>query len=715
VHELGVAVSLVAARVGMSEKDLMMLSPQEVHERKFLDKAFREEIKERAKYSLVVYFTDPEPHCKVFFGEKNKKMIHHILEEKNQDNLDSIYGTCVSTGRAVGRVSICRNLQEINAFEEGNVLVASMTRPEYLPAMKKAVAIITDEGGLTSHAAIVARELGVPCIVGVRGATKRIKDGDSIEVDANKGQVNILEKAVESSNGMTFLQVADYLRSHKIDFQNANCPLFSPDYVFPAYVNSDSVHGFNFSPNFAYYLNGNFYQVMPNEVIMGVARKTFFSALKNPAWYKAFLKSHLSLEKKAELIWKKLSPITRLSNNDLYSCFIELAELGRKWWMYASVGEDKGLVIEEQVLPVLEKNHGLTKSEANEVVSILSHPKREAIFTAERKEFFKICLSMLCDKKLSSAIKSKNKPESASLLLKNKKLGRLFKEYKKKYFYSKTSFSYGKEMLLEDFVIDLLEEIKGMSVSDLRKELNGLEREAQKIKAQKKKISSKIKLSVEEKKMICFSSLFSEWLDYRKRGMMKQFYYLFCILHEYEKRMKIPFEDLMLLSYEEMKKVLSGEEKINYSELNKRKEPFFAVYEKGSWKGDFYYGEAGAELYKLALGTADNFGLKGNVASKGANKEKIISGVARIVINPSKDEFNEGEILVASMTRIEFVPLMRKAKAIITDEGGIACHAAIVSRELGVPCIIGTKNATSRIKNGEKIELDLEKGEIRLI
>ena len=62
-----------------------------------------------------------------------------------------------------------------------------MTRPEFLPLMKKAAAFITDEGGIASHAAIVARELRLPCIVGTKIATKTFKDGDIIEVDANKG------------------------------------------------------------------------------------------------------------------------------------------------------------------------------------------------------------------------------------------------------------------------------------------------------------------------------------------------------------------------------------------------------------------------------------------------------------------------------------------------------------------------------------------------
>ena len=64
-----------------------------------------------------------------------------------------------------------------------------MTRPEMVVAMKKATAIVTDEGGVTCHAAVVSRELNIPCIIGTRNATKFLKDGDKVEVDANKGIV----------------------------------------------------------------------------------------------------------------------------------------------------------------------------------------------------------------------------------------------------------------------------------------------------------------------------------------------------------------------------------------------------------------------------------------------------------------------------------------------------------------------------------------------
>ncbi|MDP2684802.1 MAG: PEP-utilizing enzyme [bacterium] len=76
---------------------------------------------------------------------------------------------------------------------DGDILVARQTTPDLLGAMKKSIAIITEEGGLLCHAAIVSRELKLPCIVGVKKATSKLKDGTKVDVDANNGIVKILK------------------------------------------------------------------------------------------------------------------------------------------------------------------------------------------------------------------------------------------------------------------------------------------------------------------------------------------------------------------------------------------------------------------------------------------------------------------------------------------------------------------------------------------
>ncbi len=98
-------------------------------------------------------------------------------------------GSAASPGYASGKVTIIHSAAEISKIKQGNILVTEMTNPDFVPAMRKASAIVTDEGGVTSHAAIVSRELGIPAVVGTRLATSILKDGETITINGYNGQV----------------------------------------------------------------------------------------------------------------------------------------------------------------------------------------------------------------------------------------------------------------------------------------------------------------------------------------------------------------------------------------------------------------------------------------------------------------------------------------------------------------------------------------------
>jgi len=120
-------------------------------------------------------------------------------------------------------------------------------------------------------------------------------------------------------------------------------------------------------------------------------------------------------------------------------------------------------------------------------------------------------------------------------------------------------------------------------------------------------------------------------------------------------------------------------------------------------------------LYKMFgefnFGTKNDGGeLTGICASPGVAKGKI-----KIVLDPKNSDFQTGEILACPMTMVDYVPLMQKAAGIITEQGNILSHAAIVSRELGKPCLVGVKNATTLLKNGDLIELDAGRGVIKIL
>lgn len=100
-------------------------------------------------------------------------------------------GIPASAGKARGKVRIILDARECHKLEKGEILVTEMTDPLFTPAFKKAGAILTEIGGLLCHAAITAREFGVPCIVSVKEVTKILKDGQMISIDALTGKVII--------------------------------------------------------------------------------------------------------------------------------------------------------------------------------------------------------------------------------------------------------------------------------------------------------------------------------------------------------------------------------------------------------------------------------------------------------------------------------------------------------------------------------------------
>ncbi|MFC6729841.1 PEP/pyruvate-binding domain-containing protein, partial [Natronoarchaeum mannanilyticum] len=114
-----------------------------------------------------------------------------VAEQSGGDETGEVLvsGLGASPGRASGAVRVVDQLDELDRVREGDVIVTEMTTPDMVPAMKRAVGLVTDEGGMTSHAAIVSRELEVPAVVGTGGATSTLEDGQVVTIDGERGAV----------------------------------------------------------------------------------------------------------------------------------------------------------------------------------------------------------------------------------------------------------------------------------------------------------------------------------------------------------------------------------------------------------------------------------------------------------------------------------------------------------------------------------------------
>jgi len=157
-------------------------------------------IKDRNKF-FVAYLKDSK-----FNFLMGKKAENYIKTNDLYKKLATteLKGHIANKGYAKGSVTVINVeldiLREMSKMKKGNILIATQTKPVFIPAIKKASAIVTDEGGITSHAAIVSREFGIPCITATHYATKVFKDGDYIEVNANKGVVKKLTSGLNSAS-----------------------------------------------------------------------------------------------------------------------------------------------------------------------------------------------------------------------------------------------------------------------------------------------------------------------------------------------------------------------------------------------------------------------------------------------------------------------------------------------------------------------------------
>jgi len=132
----------------------------------------------------------------IIHGEKVAHYWRHYSSEKLDDEFNTLSGVVASRGfaiRSTGKVRVVLDPHKAKDFEDGEILVATMTSPDFVHLMRKAGGVVTDAGGLTSHAAILSRELNLPCIVGTKTATKLLKDGDVVELDTHAGIVRLVK------------------------------------------------------------------------------------------------------------------------------------------------------------------------------------------------------------------------------------------------------------------------------------------------------------------------------------------------------------------------------------------------------------------------------------------------------------------------------------------------------------------------------------------
>lgn len=340
---------------------------------------------------------------------------------------------------------------------------------------------------------------------------------------------------------MTKNDVEKYLKQNEFDIQSAIASNLVMDLVFPVYANSEPIKGAVLSPFFGYIRlmdhSVPFYEIIPKDILFKLSERTYLEYLNNPKGLIAKINKRSGYQNEMDKIWLEYKKKKNLSNNKLFSVYKKLIEAAKKFWSLGVIGEDKYQIIDVEITPHFAKRHNLDIVRAQEIITIISHPEKLGIFSAERKEFLNLCLAVLnLDINLDLNIK----------------------KYIKNYFWLKTNFYRAQEISPESLLSEVIKEIDGKGKDKILKEIEKIDQNLSEIKKQKKEILSSLKLKRKDSRELKFAQLAVWWQDQRKAEMMKHFHYILRVVAEISNQLRIDYDEAAACSLSEFEQMLEG-------------------------------------------------------------------------------------------------------------------------------------------------------------
>ena len=406
------------------------------------------------------------------------------------------------------------------------------------------------------------------------------------------------------------------------------------------------------------------------EILFNHIRKKGYIYLKNlyREWRKGF--SIESFEN---------ADLRKKSDRQLFKFYNELIEKDIWQWSFSLITESTDRFSNDDLIPLLQKECKASKQEISDASFYLCLEPMLSFMQRERLDFLNLCKD-------------------------NKKA----QQHAKKWHWISNNYDGSRGITKENFLSLAKEHIKKAGIKEIEKEKNNLLNYVQNIKKKRKFYLEKYNFSKKTKDLLKILTLTGKILDERKEIMLRVTHVISTILKEISKRTKVPFEELEYYISDEINSLMKGKK----TDISGREKYMFMMVSKNDYA--LFSGVKAKKILDIFEKHKDDIkDLKGFVACTG-NKDKHIAKIT-VIKDPKKDKMKEDNILVAHMTRPDFVPLMRKASGIITDEGGISCHAAIVSRELNKPCIVGVQAGTKILKNNDKVEMNLRHGLVRKV
>ena len=446
--------------------------------------------------------------------------------------------------------------------------------------------------------------------------------------------------------------------------------------------------------------------------------RTIKTILTNPDHIQNIHKQAEQLNTKYFNFSKSLERIdlSKLSNRELLKDYRKIIDLQKKshgWalpttWFVDSDGEDFSNYLLNLIKKLIAKKKSTLKTV--EVFSIITTPEKLSFQMKEEIESLKIVQEIKKDinaKKIFSQNQLDNLEKNLSKLDK-KLLAKIKRHYTK---WNWTPYTYIGPAYDMQYYLQVWSGLIKQNI-DIDFELHKLQNHIKETKQEKQKILKELEINNKTKQLFDIAAEIIYLKAYRKDCFFYGMLHTDRILKEVGKRFNLSLKQARFLSPLEVENLLQGGE-VLVNELNQRFK--HNVYYQDGDKFKIYTGQKAktflATLIFEKQKKVKSNNLKGTTAHPG-----IVKGIVRIINTPDQmSKISQGEVMVAHTTFPSLVPAMKKAAAIVTDDGGITCHAAIVARELKTPCVVGTKVATKDLKDGDRVEVDADNGIVKII
>jgi len=411
-------------------------------------------------------------------------------------------------------------------------------------------------------------------------------------------------------------------------------------------------------------------------------------------WKKIFEDLNLVVQKIRE------TNLEQLNNDDLLKLWQELFNQFSLGWIHSGFVEVYDNT-SEQIIARFIENTNLSKNLKNEDKITLLEAEEMAIVQQERLDFVR----------LMNEIKENYKKYDKAVE-KDPLLQRLINEHREKYYYMNANYGHAEEIKADEILKKVKHEYEKANYRLEEKSLLEIKKHYRNLKAEKDRIIHDYNIPKDLLAAFHYFSVLSDWRDKRKKMHQIGCVASQHIFDEIAHRNNIAGGLSKYLWLKDVEKSVVGLENLKNELESRAKESVLIIEDTGKfgWLFDIEARKIKDELDKTILSKSTKI-IRGMSSYRGK-----ITGIAKIINSTDAfHRFNHDDVLISSMTRVEFMPVVRKASAIVTDEGGITCHAAIVSRELEIPCIVGTRVATKIIKDGDFVEVDANEGIVRIL